>query len=145
MVRLWFDDRPLYTYQHYWVAGANQVVAAPANPRRAIKEKRQDQSTNDTPPPSCLASMTATDSVSLGSMNKSGAIPASSAVSGSSAGTASGLSSSAANVSATTTAASVNVNAVTSQAAASLAAISKASVVAVNAAQITMISFYIPK
>lgn len=32
MARLWFEDRVLYTYQHYWPARSNQIVAHPANP-----------------------------------------------------------------------------------------------------------------
>ena len=136
MTRLWVEDRVLYSYKHYWVARQNQVVAPPANPRRAIKQKRQDQSAGDTPAPSCLASMTASGSVSMGSMSNSGSLPASSAVSGSSIESASGLSSSPASVTATTTAASGNAAA--SLASASLASISQASVAAASAAQITM-------
>lgn len=142
MVRLWVEDRVLYTYKHYWPAKANQIVAPPANPRRAIKQKRQDQSAEETPPPSCLASMSATDSISMGTMSNSGPIPASSVVSGSSARSASGLSSSPATVSASTTAASFN--AATSLAAVTLASISKASMAAASAAQITMDPLCVP-
>ncbi len=142
MVRLWVEDRPLYTYKHYWVARANQIVAPPANPRRALKQKRQDQSADETPAPSCLASMTASGSISMGTMSVSGSIPANSAVSGSSSGSASGLSHSPATVSATTTGA--NVNAATSLAAISKASVSKASVAAVSAAQITMDPICVP-
>ena len=149
MVRLWVEDRPLYVYQHYWVARANQAVAAPAPApapssappagRRAIKDKRQDQSAGDTPPPSCLASMTASDAVSIGSMSNSGSLPAASAVSGS---RASSLSSSPATVSATIT--DAGASGATSAPAASLASASKASIAAVSAAQVTMDPLCVP-
>lgn len=71
MVRLWIKDNPLYAYQHYWVARQNQVDAAPANPQQAANQKRQDQSADSTPAPSCLASMTATGSISVGAMSSS--------------------------------------------------------------------------
>lgn len=134
MVRLWVEDRPLYSYQHYWVARAGQQVAPPANPSQAGNQKRQDPG-ESTPPPSCLASMTATSPVSMGAMSNSGSLPAASAASNSNAGSASagsagGLSSSPAIVSASTTANNGN-------AATSLAALSSASVAAVSAAQIT--------
>lgn len=131
MVRLWVEDRVMYSYKHFWVARANQVVAPPANAQQAGNQKRQAQSADETPPPSCLASMTATGSVSMGAMSSSGSISAASAVSVSSAGSASSLPSSPATAPATTTATGVN-------AATSLAAVSSASVAAASAAQITM-------
>ena len=143
MVRLWVEDRPLYTYKHWWVARANQVVAAPANPQAAGNQKRQDQSADETPAPSCLASMTATGSISTGTMSNSGSLPAASVVSGSSAGSASRLPSSPATVPATTTAASAG--SATSLAAISLASVSRASLAAVSAAQITMSPLCTPK
>lgn len=156
MVRLWIEDRPLHAYQHYWVARANQVVAP--NPAGG-NQKRQAQSADSTPPPSCLASMTATQSVSMGTMSNSGPVSApsgssisgaGSAVSSSSAGSAvSGLSvgsassqvSSPATVPATTT--SAGVNAATSLAALSLASVSNAAVAA-SAAQITQSPICVP-
>ena len=159
MVRLWVEDRPLYTYKHFWVARANQVVASPANPAAGGNQKRQDQSADSTPAPSCLASLTATGSISMGSMSNSGSIPASSGVSNSGTGSA-GSSSSAgsavsgsgvrstssqfsspATVPATTTAS--GVNAATSLAALSLASISQAALAA-SAAQITMSPICVP-
>lgn len=76
MARLWIEDGPLYTYQNWWIATVNQVVDAPVNPRPAKMEERQDRSTDDTPSPSCLASMMATGPVCISSMSKSGSIPA---------------------------------------------------------------------
>ncbi len=142
MVRLWVEDRVLYTYKHYWVARANQIVAAPAIPQQAGNQKRQVQSADDTPAPSCLASMTATGSVSMGIMSGSGSVPSASAVSDSSTGSASSLSSSPATVPATTTGA--GANAATSLAAASLAAVSRSAVAAASAAQITMDPLCVP-
>ena len=151
MVKLWVEDRVLYSYKHYWVARANQVVAPPANPQQAGNQKRQDQSADDTPSPSCLASLTATGSISMGAMTKSGTIPAVSAVSGSSAfsagfksssGSASSLASSPATISASTTA--FSANAATSLAAVSLASVSSVSVAAASAAQITMSPICVP-
>lgn len=147
MVRLWVEDRPLYAYQNYWVARANQVVAP--NPAGG-NQKRQAQSADSTPPPSCMASMTATQSVSLGIMSNSGSISApsgssssgaGSAVSGSNFGSASSQVSSPATVPATTT--SAGVNAVTSLAALSLASVSNAAVAA-SAAQITQSPICVP-
>ena len=158
MVRLWVEDRPLYTYKHFWVARANQVVAAPAAPASG-NQKRQDQSADSTPPPSCLASMTATGSISMGTMSNSGSISAPSGVSNSGTGSAvSSLSagsavtgsgvrstssqfSSPATVPATTTAS--GVNAATSLAALSLASVSQAALAA-SAAQITMSPICVP-
>lgn len=136
MARLWVEDRVMYTYRYLWVARANQIVAPPADPQQAGNQKRQDQSADDTPSPSCLDSMMATGSISMSAMNNSGSLPAASAVSGSSAESASSLPSSPATVPATTTAA--GVNAATSLAAVSLSAISNATVAAASAAQITM-------
>ena len=168
MVRLWVEDRPLYSYKHYWVARPGQVVAAPAPPAGG-NQKRQDQTADGTPAPSCLASMTATGSVSLGTMTNSGSIPAASGVSSSSAGSAvsgsgvgsavsslsadsavsgsgvrsaSGTFSSPATVPATTTAA--GANAATSLAALSLASVSQAALAAASAAQITMSPICVP-
>ena len=156
MVRLWVEDRPLYAYQNYWVARANQIVAP--NPAGG-NQKRQAPSTDSTPPPSCLASMTATQSVSLGTMSNSGSISApsgtsnsgagsavasssaGSAVSGSSFGSASSQASSPATVPATTT--SAGVNAVTSLASLSLASVSNVAVAA-SAAQITQFAICVP-
>lgn len=164
MVRLWVEDRVLYTYKHFWVARANQVVAAPANPGGGGgggggNQKRQDQSTDSTPAPSCLASLTASGTVSMGTMSNSGSISAPSGVSSSGTGSAgSSLSagsavsgsgvrstssqfSSPATVPATTTAS--GVNAATSLAALSLASVSQAALAA-SAAQITMSPICVP-
>lgn len=151
-VRLWVEDRPLWAYRHYWVARANQVVAGG-------NQKRQDQSVDSTPAPSCLASLTATGSMSMGTMSNSGSFSAPSGVSNSGAGSAvssssagsavtgSGVQSTSSQVSspatvpATTTAS--GVNGATSLAALSLASISQAALAA-SAAQITMSPICVP-